>query len=114
MVCPKECEQDRERLAGGIAEMKTTTEKDLEVVGLKVDGKCGIGLFKWLFGILISIVVAVIVMVAHVYTNTDNKFVSKDTFAISEKRTREDIREIKKEIKDSNKEVLEAIKELTR
>ena len=92
--CPAECKEDRARL-----------RDDVDV--LKVEF-----LPRWFGIILASVLITVVGLVAYVYADSENRFVSKDTFAVSESRTRDDIKEIKQEIRENSQKVIEAIKEL--
>jgi hypothetical protein len=103
MECPDECKLERKNLKDNI--------KDLWD---KFDGLSDKYLPRW-FGIMIaSIIVTIAGGVAYVWSDADNKFVSKDTFSVSESRTREDIKELKQEIRDNSEKVLDAIKDLRR
>ena len=94
MECPAECREDRERL-----------REDVDT--LKVEF-----LPRWFGILLVSVLVTVVGLVAYVYADSGDRFVSKDTFAVSESRTRDDIKELKQEIRENSEKVIEAIKEL--
>jgi hypothetical protein len=101
MECPDECKLERKNL-----------KDDIKDLWDKFDGLSDKYLPRW-FGIMIaSIIVTIAGGVAYVWSDADNKFVSKDTFSVSESRTREDIKELKQEIRQSHREVITAIQEL--
>ena len=97
MDCPDECKQERMNFKENIRELWERLDSMLP---------------RWFGIMLVSVILALATGVAYVWADVDNKYVSKDTFSISESRTRDDIKELKQEIRQSHREVITAIQEL--
>ena len=104
MECPEECKNERGYLNRNVKEIW----KKMDLLAEKFDKM----LPRWFGLVLVTVIISLAGAVAYAYADIDDKFVSKDSFGISESRTRADIKRIEEGIKDSGDRIISAIKEL--